>query len=96
MTLSEYFELIQEKIKNKDIIIIEINNKVPKEISVFIEAINYMMYEWCEDHKDDRITVFVYIIKPNDVDYDFTTLSFDSFIQFLSEKKSKQVIMVTI
>jgi len=94
MTLTEYFNIIQEKIKERDFTVLKIKTDAPKEISVFMEAINYFMWEWCDDHKDPRIGIFDYIIKPNDVDYDFTTVKFEDFVKFISETKSKEVIMV--
>ena len=94
MTLNEYFIYIQEKIKNKDFKVLEITGKPKEEISVFLESINYMMWEWCDDHNDTRTHIFDYIIVPNDVDYDFTTLDFEDLIHFLSSEKSKEVIMI--
>lgn len=96
MSLIEYFNLIQEKIKNKDFTILEINEKPTGEKSVYLESINYMMWEWCDDHNDTRTHIFDYILKPNDVDYDFTSLSFIDFIKFLSQGKSKEVVMVNL
>ena len=55
-----------------------------------------MMWEWCDDHKDDRIHIFDYVIIPNDVDYDFTSISFLDFITFLSNAKSKDIESINI
>lgn len=96
MTLIEYFHLIQEKIINKDFIILEINEKPTGEKSVYLESINYMMWEWCDDNNDKRTHIFDYIIKPNNVDYDFTSVKFEDFIKFLSQEKSKEVVMVNL
>ena len=92
--MEEYFNLIQQKIKDKDFTILEINKKPDGEISVFLEAINYMMWEWNDDHNDTRTHIFDYVIIPNDVDFDFTTISFTDFITFLSKEKSKEIVMI--
>ena len=91
MDLTQYFKIIQTKIKNKDFTILEINSKPSGNLSVFLESINYMMWEWCDDHKDTRTHIFDYIIIPNDVDFDFTTISFKDFMLFLTKEKSKMI-----
>ena len=93
LSISKYFELIQEKIKDKDFKILEISKKPDKEISVYLESVNYMMYEFSEDHNDKR-QLFTYIIVPNDVDWDFTKISLKEFINFLAENKSKTIEMI--
>jgi len=96
MDLTKYFKIIQTKIKNKDFTILEINNRPPRELSVFLESINYMMWEWCEDHNDTRTHIFDYIIIPNKVDFDFTTISFKDFMLFLIKEKSKEIEMISL
>lgn len=96
MTLQQYFKHIQEKIQNKDFKILKIKSLPPENIHVYVEAINYMMWEWCDDHKDNRTHIFDYVIIPNDVDYDFTSLSFVDFINFLSSEKSKAMKSIDI
>lgn len=96
MTIKEYFSHIQEKIRNKDFKILKINSLPENEISIFLESVNYMMWEWCDDHKDDRTHIFDYVIIPNDVDYDFTSISFLDFITFLSNAKSKDIESINI
>lgn len=96
MDLSEYFELVQEKIKNNDFIIFEINNRPKGEIYLFLESINYMMYEWCDDHKDQRTHIFDYILIPNDIDFDFKSISFKDFLLFLTKEKSKKIELIYI
>ena len=94
--IHQYFNLIYNKIHNKDFKILEIKSNPPKEISVFIEAINYIMWEWDDDHKDIRTNIFDYIIVPNNVDFDFTSITFEDLITFLSKTKSKKIDMVNI
>ena len=67
-----------------------------KDISIFLESINYMMWEWNHHHKDNRTVLFDYIIIPNDVDYDFTKVQFSDFITFLSEEKSTIIEIIDI
>jgi len=55
LTITQYFDLIQKKIKDKDFKILEPD----KEISVYLESVNYMMYEFSEDH-NDKMQLFPY------------------------------------
>jgi len=95
LTLEEYFSFVKEKIVNKDFKILTFNSLPKDEISVYLESINFLMYEWAEDNKDTR-KYFDYIIKPNDTDWDFTSITFEEFIEFLGKNKSKEIIMVDI
>lgn len=95
LTISEYFSLVQEKIKSKDFKILKINSLPKEEISVFLESVNYMMWEWSDDHKDER-EYFDYIIIPNETDWDFTSIQLNEFLTFLSNNKSKEILNVDI
>jgi hypothetical protein len=56
--------------------------------SAHLEALNYLMYEWCQDHGDKRYEeLFDYILVPEDCDFDFTSITFGEFFKFLVEKK---------
>ena len=90
MTLSEYFQIVQLKIKNEDFYILEINKKPYDKLFVYIESINHMIYKWCNEHNDLR-TQFDYILIPDDIDFDFSTIPFKDFIIFLSKEKSKSI-----
>ena len=94
MTLNQYFIHIQEKIKNKEFKILKINRDPENEFSVYLESINYLMWEFWDDHKDKRTHIFDYVIIPNDSDFDFTSISFEDFFKFLSSVKSKEITMV--
>lgn len=94
MTLNQYFHIVQEKIRNKDFTVLKINTESPEDISIFLESVNYMMWEWCKDHNDVRTHIFDYIIIPNDVDFDFTSITFEEFMTFLSTEKSKEIEMI--
>jgi len=96
LTIQEYFSLVKEKILNGDFKILKINSLPKKEISVYLESINYFQYEWADDHNDTRQSIFDYIIIPNDVDWDFTSISFKEFITFLAKNKSTKILNVDI
>ena len=96
MTLTQDFHIIQDKIRKRDFKVLKINSEPPKTISIFLETINYMMWEWCDDHKDNRTHIFDYIIIPNDIDFNFTTITFEQFMKFLSNEKSTEIEMIDI
>ena len=96
MKISEYFELVQKKIRNYEFTILKINKHPNGELSVFLEAINYMMWEWCDDHKDQRTHIFDYILVPNDTDFDFKSISFKDFLLFLTKEKSKKIELIYV
>jgi hypothetical protein len=95
MTISEYFNLVNDKIESGDYKI----KKSPEfrdikiEIkSSYLESINYFMYEYLKDRKDNRMKVlFDYIVVPNDTDplFNFNDVSFEDFFKFLIDIKVK-------
>lgn len=88
MTLHDYYDKIMEQYRLKNVSVLNFNNISPNHLSPHLEALNYLMYEWMDDHKDDRYKeIFDYIIVPNDCDFDFTSISFEEFFKFLIEKK---------
>ena len=89
MTLHSYYDHILEQYRSKNFKLIKFNETpIPDHRSPHLEILNYLMYEWCDDHKDFRYkNIFDYIIVPNDCDFDFTSISFEEFFQFLKEKK---------
>jgi len=95
LTLDEYFSLIQQKIKDKDFTIKVFTSKPDKTISVYLEAVNYLMYEYSDDHNDTR-QIFPYILIPNNVDWDFTSITLSEFIKFLARNKSKKILKINI
>ena len=73
MNINEYFNEVKNKIRQQNYKCINIKNvNILETLSLHIESLNYMIYEWNEDHKDDRNDIFNYIIRPNDLDFDFT------------------------
>lgn len=88
--LHEYYKNIIQKYEDGDYEILKIKKSPNEEFENHLEAHHFMMYEWCDDHKDDRYNdLFDYIIKPNEMDYDFKSLNFEDFLKFLSEIKIK-------
>ena len=90
--LKEYFNLVYEKIKNNDYDILIINQTIDPTLSkldVYSETINYLCFEWMEDHNDNRrFELLDYVLKPNNSDFDFTTIDFPDFFEMLTEIKS--------
>jgi hypothetical protein len=80
-----------EKYSKKEFKVKKYNQKpLPKVRDMHLEAQHFMMYEWCEDHKDDRYKeLFDYIVRPNDLDIDFTKIDFEDFLKFLASIKIK-------
>jgi len=91
MSLTDYYNQIIEKYKNKDFKVKKFNKKpLPKVRDTHLEAQHFMMFEWCEDHKDPRYKdIFDYIVIPNELDYDFTEVEFEDFLKFLASIKVK-------
>lgn len=89
MNLHSYYDRVLLQYKNKNYKLRKLNNtSISKHRSPHLEALNYLMYEWCQDHNDERYkNIFDYIIVPNDCDFDFTSITFEEFFKFLIEKK---------
>lgn len=91
MSLIKYYNNIIEKYNSKSFKVKKFNkNPLPKVRDKHLEAQHFMMFEWCEDHKDNRYNdIFDYIVRPNDLDFDFTDIKFEDFLKFLAEIKVK-------
>jgi len=88
--IREYYNLIISKLKSNDFKILKIKS-TPTSVSIHQEALNYLLYEWNTDHKDPRIDIFKYILIPNNIDFDFCSVTFDQFFDFLIHiKESKE------
>lgn len=87
--LTTYYNQILEKYDNKEFKVIKLSsNSLPKVRNKHLEAQHFMMFEWCEDHKDDRYkNIFNYIVRPNDLDMDFTEINFEDFLKFIASIK---------
>jgi len=95
MTITEYFNLVNDKIENGDFKIKKSSDFRSVEVQIkssYLESINYFMYEYLKDRKDNRMKVlFDYIVVPNDTDplFDFNEVSFEDFFKFLVDIKVK-------
>lgn len=90
MNLHSYYDQIIDQFSNKNYVLRKFSPHatIKKPLSPHLETLNYLMYEWCGDHNDERYKeLFDYIIVPNDCDFDFTSITFEEFFKFLVEKK---------
>jgi len=95
LTIDKYFSLVQQKIRDNDFTILKFTSEPEKEISVYLEAVNYFMYEYSQDHNDTR-QIFPYVLVPNNTDWDFTSISLKEFTNFLARNKSKKIETIKI
>jgi len=95
MTIVEYFNLVIDKIEKGDFKIKKSSDFRSVEVQIkssYLESINYFMYEYLKDRKDNRMKIlFDYIVVPNDTDplFDFNEVSFEDFFKFLVDIKVK-------
>lgn len=88
--LQEYYDKILEKYSSKQYKLLKFNDNPLPDIrnQQHLEAQHFMMFEWCEDHNDHRYKeIFDYIVRPNDLDMDFTKIEFEDFLEFLASIK---------
>ena len=91
MNLYEYFNLVKDEIKKENINLLELKKTdIPKTISVHLEAINYMIYEWNNTNDKIRNDIFYYIIEPNIEKFNFSDISFHDIFDFLIKIKDKE------
>jgi hypothetical protein len=98
MTLNEYYDIIIDKYNSGDY-----NLKVAKtqtdrpevnEKEFPLYALNYMIFEYLKDNKDDRWKLLLdFILVPNGInqegcDVDFTEVDFEEFFYFMLSVKS--------
>lgn len=98
MDIQEYYNIIIEKYKSDDFILKkgkylssepEVNEK-----EFPVHALNYLIYEYLKDNKDDRWKLLLdYILVPNgvdqkDCDIDFTQIDFEEFFLFMISVKN--------
>lgn len=99
MSLQEYYNIVVERIENDNYKIIRKNASInmPKinKKNIHNEALNYMIFEYLEDHKDKRrMGMFDYFLKPlnigdnTNINFDFTSISFDDFFYFMISIKN--------
>lgn len=98
MTLNEYYNIIIEKYKSNDykIRIAKMSKETPviNEQEFPLYAINYLIFEYLKDNKDDRWKLLLdFILVPNGVneqecDIDFSEVDFEEFFYFMVSIKS--------
>lgn len=98
MTLNEYYDIILEKYNQGDYKVKVAKNQTqsPKinEKEFPLYALNYLIFEYLKDNKDDRWKLLLdFILVPNGVnregcDIDFTRVDFEEFFYFMVSVKS--------
>lgn len=88
--LTDYYNQILEKYSNKEYTILKFKKDPSENFEPHLESQHFMMFEHMEDHNDHRrFEIFDYIIRPNDLDIDFTEIEFEEFLKFLASIKIK-------
>lgn len=98
MTIQEYYNIVLDKYKSGEykLKVAKTSNNQPeiKENEFPLYALNYLIYEYMKDNKDDRWKLLLdFILVPNDVnqegcDVDFTQIDFEDFFHFMVSIKS--------
>ena len=98
MTLNEYYNIIIEKYKSNDykLKIAKTCKETPviNEQEFPLYAINYLIFEYLKDNKDNRWKLLLdFVLVPNNVnnnecDIDFTKVDFEEFFYFMVSIKS--------
>jgi hypothetical protein len=99
MTLLNYYKLVLEQFENNNYKIIRKNSSIEIPIinnkNIHNETLNYLIYEYMEDHKDKRrMNIFEYFLKPNNIgndtniNFDFNSITFDDFFDFMISIKT--------
>jgi hypothetical protein len=100
LTISEYYQIIKQKLESNDYSLSERPNEVgyttssQRDINPHLEAINYLQWEFMSDRKDPRIDkVFSDICIPNgvnggDLDVDFSNYSVEEFLKEIMKLKN--------
>ena len=97
MTLKEYYDIIISKYNSGDYkvkISKTIESPEINEKEFTLHALNYLIFEYLKDNKDDRWKLLLdYILVPNgvnqeDCDIDFTKVDFEEFFYFMLSVKS--------
>lgn len=98
MTLNEYYNIIIEKYKLGDykLKVAKTSKETPliNEQEFTLYAINYLIFEYLKDNKDDRWKLLLdFILVPNGVneqgcDIDFKEVDFEEFFYFMVSIKN--------
>jgi len=89
--LQQYYSQILEHYKSKQFKVLKFNDlPLPSVREPHLESQHFMMFEHMEDWNDDRrFEIFDYIVRPNNLDMDFTEIKFEELLKFLAEIKVK-------
>jgi hypothetical protein len=89
MKLIDYFELVNQKIKDGHYRVEKFKDVDVEVNSPYLESINYIIWEFLKSKNDTRIElIFDYIIVPNiDWTFNFDHMTFEQFLNFLIEVK---------
>ena len=98
MTLNKYYDIIIDKYKSNDykLKVAKTSKETPviNEQEFPLYAINYLIFEYLRDNKDDRWKLLLdFVLVPNNVnnnecDIDFTKVDFEEFFYFMVSIKS--------
>jgi hypothetical protein len=98
MTIKDYYDIIISKYNSGDytLKVAKTSDIKPdvKEKEFPIHALNYLIYEYMKDNKDNRWKLLLdYILVPNGVnqkgcDIDFTQVEFEDFFEFMVSIKN--------
>jgi hypothetical protein len=98
MNLQDYYNIIIEKYKSDDFLLKKGKHLITEpeinEKEFPIHALNYLIFEYLKDNKDNRWKLLLdYILVPNNVnqkdcDIDFTKVEFEEFFYFMLSVKN--------
>ena len=98
MTLNEYYNIIISKYTTGDykVKVAKTSKESPEinEKEFPLHALNYLIFEYLKDNKDDRWKLLLdFILVPNgvnqgDCDIDFTKVGFEEFFYFMLSVKN--------
>ena len=98
MELQEYYNIITERYSSGDFTLkkgkhLDLNPEI-NENEFPLHALNYLIFEYMKDNKDNRWKLLLdYILVPNgmnqkDCDIDFTKVNFEEFFYFMLNIKN--------
>ena len=98
MTLNEYYDIIISKYNSSDYKVkvskTQTESPIINEKEFTLHALNYLIFEYLKDNKDDRWKLLLdFILVPNgvnkgDCDIDFTNVGFEEFFYFMLSVKN--------
>lgn len=98
MTLNEYYKIIIDKYQSNDykLKVAKTSKETPviNEQEFPLYAINYLIFEYLKDNKDNRWKLLLdFVLVPNNInnnecDIDFTKVDFEEFFYFMVSIKS--------